>query len=225
MQWGTVAEWIVGLGTFALGFIAVFQDRLRAWAGSPKLTLYTKTEPPHCCPVRWTNPEGVIIADGISVRLLVKNTGRSFAKNVEVYVDEVSTRTPDGSWISIETFPPMNLLWTDIPRGLYFPGISPGMGKHCSLGHITNPQHRRMIPADENPTLGLSPGQTSFVFDLIAEPNQRSHVVGPGRYKIRLILAAENARPIRYDIELNVTGSWFDDLGTMLRQGVGVKVL
>ena len=69
------------------------------------------------------------------------------------------------------------------------------MGKHCDIGHIVDPA-RRSNPhiREENPRLRLTDQQTSLAFDVIAAPNHKGHIIAPGDYKLKIIIAAENAR-------------------------------
>jgi hypothetical protein len=118
----------------------------------------------------------------------------------------------------------MNLKWANF-GALYFPMIVPGMGKHCDLGHIVDPSLRNRLAHENAPNLALTAEQTSLAFDLIAVPNHRGHIIGPGRYKLDIFVAAENAPRIARTIELSLGGSWHADEARMLRDGVGVTVL
>jgi len=57
----------------------------------------------------------------------------------------------------------------------------------------------------------------AFAFETLVKPNHQGHIVGPGRYRIRLLLAAENARPEVKTIELDVRPEWNPaDIAAML---------
>ena len=103
----------------------------------------------------------------------------------------------DGTWERVGSFPPMNLKWANIGN-IYFPTIVPEMGKHCDLGHVVDPARRRHpLLRGDAPGMALTDQQTSLAFDLMAAPNHRGHVVGPGEYQLDIRVAAENARPIQ----------------------------
>jgi hypothetical protein len=37
-MWGTIADWLVALGTLTVAAVAVFQETIRGWFYRPKLT-------------------------------------------------------------------------------------------------------------------------------------------------------------------------------------------
>lgn len=227
MNWGTVADWVVAAATFTLAVVAIFQDRIRAWLSAPELEVSIRSEPPDCVSVPFTRQDtGEVVANTIHVRFWVKNVGKSLARQVEVYAQRLRRERADGSWEDVRSFPPMNLLWADLhPPTMYFPGIAPCMGKHCDLGYIIEPARRRFMPHDENPTLQLTAQQVSFTFLLVARPNHKGHIVGPGRYQIHIVVAAENARPRTKRLELFLPGPWYPEEDRMLRDGIGVGVV
>ena len=130
--WGTVADWLVVLGTILVAAVAVFQETIRGWFYRPRLHASIKTEPPDCHAVPWTDLDGQFIADSIYLRVWVENTGNATAKNAEVYAKELRQRRADGSWERVDAFPPMNLNWSHFgPRGqIYFPSIAPN--QYCT---------------------------------------------------------------------------------------------
>jgi hypothetical protein len=65
------------------------------------------------------------------------------------------------------------------------------MGKHCDLGHITDPSVRARA-GEENPNLKLLTSQTSLAFDVMVSPNNKGHIIGPGLYQLDILIAAEN---------------------------------
>jgi hypothetical protein len=116
----------------------------------------------------------------------------------------------------------MNLNWANI-GAIYFPSIAPQMGKYCDLGHIADPARRHLLNEDA-PLLGLTNQQTSLAFDVMARPNHKGHIVGPGEYQLEILVAAENASPIKRTISISLKGNWYEDETRMLRDGVGVSV-
>ena len=95
----------------------------------------------------------------------------------------------------------MNLKWADL-GGIYSPIIAPNMGKHCDSGHLTDPTRRDSLHEDA-PRLALTNLQTSPAFDLMAVPNKKGHIIGPGEYQLDILVAAENARPIKLSVRDN----------------------
>jgi hypothetical protein len=172
-----------------------------------------------------------IVADAIHLRVLVWNDGNATARNVEVSAEALTRQRADRTWETVVTFPPMNLVWAHLPPSrpglageMYFPSISPKVGKHCDVAHIIDPQ-RRADFGEYNPALSLAPQQVSLAFNLIVRPNNYGHIVEPGTYRLDVRVAAENARPEPRVIEINVPGPWYQDEARMLRGGVGIRVL
>jgi len=222
MPWGTVADWVVALGTLVVAAVAVFQETIRGWFYRPNLQVSINTQPPHCVAVPFTAPDGTFVADSIYLRVWVENEGNATAKNVEVYAKELRRQRAERTWERVSAFPPMNLRWANLGQ-IYFPRIAPDMGKHCDVGHITDPSRRNLLREDA-PRLGLTVQQTSLAFDLMVAPNHRGHIVGPGDYELDIVVAAENARPITRTLQISLRGAWHPDETTMLRDGVGVTI-
>lgn len=224
-SWGTYADLLVAAGTLVLAAVAVFQDTIRGWFYKPSLHISIKTVPPDCSAVPLTKPDGTFVSDCVYFRLWVKNIGNSTAKNVEVYANDLQRKRADGTWERVSTFPPMNFKWANIVGiGFYFPNIAPGMGKHCDIGHIVDPSKRHDLN-EYAPKLDLTYQQTSLTFDLISAPNHKGHIIGPGDYRLEVLVAAENARPITRTIAISLKGIWDADETKMLRDGVGISVM
>src|SRR5271163_4364570 len=130
------AEWFTAIGTIVLAggtlilaVVAIFQDTVRGWLYKPKLEVSIQPEPPDCIAVPMTIG-GTVITDSFYLRLWVKNTGNTAAKNVEIYASELLRSRPDNiTWDRVVEFPTMNLRWADI-HVMYFPTIVRDMGKH-----------------------------------------------------------------------------------------------
>jgi hypothetical protein len=221
--WQVVADWVVALGTLTVAAVAVFQEPIRGRFYRPKFQPSAKTEPPDCIMVPFNASDGTFLADAVYVRLWVENVGSATAKNAEVYARELRRKRADGNWEHVRAFPPMNLKWSNLPT-IYFPGIAPNMGKHCDIGHIADPARRHLLDEDA-PSLGLTDQITSLAFDLMAAPNNKGHIIGPGEYQLDVLVAAENAGPIKLTIAISLKGPWYANEDRMLRDGVGVSVV
>ncbi|MGH2359405.1 MAG: hypothetical protein ACRDGM_02535 [bacterium] len=221
---GMLASWLVALGTVVIAAVAVFQETIRGWFYRPKFAVTVRCAPPDCVSVALTRREtGQFLANSVYLRLLVRNDGNATARNVEVYAERLQRRRADGTLEPLNSFPPMNLKWANLGQ-IYFPSIAPKMGKHCDIGHITEPAQRPAVN-EENPALTLSNQQCSLTFDLMVAPNHRGHIIGPGEYFLEILVAAENAKPVPKTVRLNLPGPWYPDETRMLRDGVGVEVL
>src|SRR3972149_450001 len=131
---------------------------------------------------------------GYYLRFRVKNSGNLRAELVEVYAAELLKRQADGSFKRQDWFLPMNLRWSHTGQP-FLDAISPGMEKHCDLGHILKPNMRAFFPAEENPSLGVGRDATLLSLDLQVQPFTMSHLLPPGPYRLRLPIAAANAKP------------------------------
>lgn len=99
------------------------------------------------------------------------------------------------------------------------------MGKHCNVGHIVDPARRHLLPYEDSPRLDLADQVTSLAFDVTVAPNHKGHIIGPGEYQLDILVAAENARPIKRTVSISLRGTWYADETRMLHDGVGVTVL
>jgi hypothetical protein len=214
---------VLAVGTLVLAAVAIFQDTIRSWVYPPTLDVSIQTRPPDCSAVPITSLNGTFLADTIYLRMWVKNIGRGTARNVEVYAKELLRKRIDNTWERVGEFTPMNLQWSNI-HVMFFPNIVPETGKHCDLGHIADPVRRNAVH-EGNPRLNLTDQETSLAFDVIAPPNHKGHIVGPGDYQLKVLVAAENSRhPLNKTVSISLKGRWHADESTMLRDGVGVTV-
>jgi len=220
-SWGTPADWLVAIGTLIVAAVAVFQETIRAWFYHPAFRVSVKTEPPDCVWMPFTRPDGTFVSDSVYLRLLIENIGNATARDVEVYAAELRRRRADNTWERVAAFPPMNLKWANLGI-IYFPSISPEMGKHCDVAHIADPANRAAL--GEAPPAPYPAGRTAMAFDLMVAPNHRGHIVGPGEYELDVLVAAQNVRPLRKTVKLRLPGDWYADEQRMLRDGVGITV-
>jgi hypothetical protein len=224
---GTWAQWVGGVGTILAVVVALFGDRIRGRMFGPELDVFVSTESPDCVPVSRDVPlggpyDGTQRVDMIYMRMKIRNSGRSLARDVQVFAESVTQFNPDPpGWQPVQMFPPMNLAWSDLPDDadvklrMFFPGLGPTMSKHCDLGRIAFHKYRRLV-GDDRP--GLNAKLNSFAFEILARSNPPGgYIVGPGRYRIRLLLAADNARPVDRTIELVLRPEWKpDDVAAMI---------
>jgi hypothetical protein len=113
----------------------------------------------------------------------------------------------------------MNLLWSNF-RQPFLPVLSPRIPKLIDLAHTFHPNFTRHFMHE----LDGVPGPV-LAFDLLVEPNNKGHLVGPGTYRIKLELAAANAKPKQCQLEISFRGQWYDDEAQMLRDGFGMKII
>jgi hypothetical protein len=209
-------------------FIAIFQDKMRAWVMKPKLEVSIDLKPPDCLkiPMNIFNKSGQVVdsIDTYYLRLRVTNNGNQKAEKVEVFASKLLEEQKNGQWREVSSFLPMNLVWAS-DHSVFYEMISPKMHRHCDLAHIMDPQKRMLLP-DENKTWsGIPPYKTILSFDTHAKPSTLSYLHPMGRYRIVVVVGAANAKPIEKTLEIMLEGSWYNDEDKMFGQGIKVKLI
>jgi hypothetical protein len=126
------------------------------------------------------------------LRLWITNLGKARATEVQVFVAKLAKRDATRKFVSVLNFVPMNLRWSNArdwkEPEIFASGISQGMGKHCDLCSISDPEN----PQDK--LLGYE-GQCIANLQLEVLPTGNRHRLPPGDYLLELIVAAANWRP------------------------------
>jgi hypothetical protein len=217
---GPWSEWAGAVGTLAVAAIAIFLEPYRAWRRRAKLSAITDNAPPHCVVVAiGRTPEGKDI-NATYLRIWVENIGNLAATKVEVFASAL--RRTDPMPASITEFPPMNLLWANTEREIFAERLSPSMGRHCDVCRIINPQYR--VGVEDAKHLGLAKDRASLAFGLVVSPNHQRHIVAPGAYVLTVKIAAENCKPVDYDVEVTFDGVWSDSQDEMIGKHVSIVV-
>jgi hypothetical protein len=170
---GSWAQWVGGFVTFLAVLVALFGEWIRGRIFGPKLDVTVSIEPPDCVRVETSytyefhrdsvvsEEEGSV--DSVYVRMKGQNTGRSVARDVQVFAESVMMLVPGEGWQPVRIFPSMNLPWSDLPPDadpklrMFFPGLGPTMSKHCDLGRVTSPMDRYRINDDREDMYGRMP--------------------------------------------------------------------
>jgi len=227
-----VANWLVAIGTILLSIVAIFQDKLRAWVMRPKLRVTIQVAPPDChkSVIECYNEKiGIVdvIVEVYYFRLLVKNDGNQRAELVEVFAKKLTEKKEDGAFTKVSTFMPMNLTWTHTDDKIFYEAISPHMYRNCSLGHIIDPSKRRLSRSEQLPEekSGKPFNKAVFSFDLEIRPNTGGHLIKPGTYRLDIVVAAANVKPISKTLEIAFNGEWCPNEAEMFRRGISIKML
>ncbi len=223
------------LATVGLGVVALFGEQIRARFQCPRLSVSITAAPPDCLKaplgLQYVHPEsdpntGPTLIGNYALRLRVSNDGETPAENIEVIADELQVRNATGQYVRVPTFIPVNLVWASMPgRLMYLDRISPGTHKHCDLAHIVDPQARASLGMEDNPALAVPANQTMLSFDAIVRPYNLNYLVGPGQYRLTVLIVASNSAPITRTVEINLTGKWSTVESEMLSGGIGLSVL
>lgn len=226
------AQWVEAIGTLlavitALS-IALYQDKFRALIMRPKLEVSINLESPDCLKIPMTvsfpDERPAVVVDTYYFRLRVSNVGNQRAEAVEVFATSLMKRQADEGYKDVNTFLPMNLLWADY-RTLFVPAISPGMYRHCDVGHILEPQKRVQVPLEHKEWPNVPLSRTVLSLDTAVKPNTRSYLLPPGKYRMTLLVAAANSKPMQKTLEISLTGEWYEDEQRMFEDGIGIQVL
>lgn len=234
----TLTAWAtMGLAgaTLVIAVVAVFQDWIRGliWKANLEI-LPIKVVPPDChkIPVGHTlihwhenvRYEDRREADSYYFRIRIKNKGNVPAKLVEVFAESLTRRRQDGTFETVSSFLPMNLVWAHINQ-VYYPLIPAKTSRLCAFGHIVDPDKRSEFPEETNPRLEVQDGEAIFSLDLMTKPNSYSHLIRKGVYRLTLSVAAENSEHISRVVELNFPGTWEQDEDSMLANGIDIKLV
>jgi hypothetical protein len=157
-------------------------------------------------------------------RLWVSNEGNhDRAEKVQVFARKLEKLAADRkTYVSVEEFLPMNLVWSNT-RESFLEGISAhGMGKHCDLCHITNPVALVDLQEDRSDTPS---GKAVLALDLEFLPLTKIHLLPQGTYRLELMIAGVNTVPVLKALEISFTGDWYEDPQRMFRDGARIRIL
>jgi hypothetical protein len=116
----------------------------------------------------------------------------------------------------------MNLRWADSDpnKPLIFETINPAMGRYCdfaSVSDTTNPTEVRRE--------GMAEGEATFNLQTQVTPNTQGNRLKPGKYTIKLIVAASNAKPKSFTVPLDWSGRYMEDPVRMFGEAVKLTVI
>lgn len=226
-----IATWLEAIGVTAAVAVALFQERIRRWAYHPALKVTASTDAPDFVQIEIDKYQGRLVNTAMSyyMRMFVANDGNDTARNVEVDAQGLRRRNNDASWERVKEFPPMNFVWSNSPPPeqsyvdrIFLRLLPAKTAKPCDIGHMIDPKKRADFG---EASLSTKPGEASFTFELVRAPNNKGHIVGPGTYRLNIVVAAENSNPLERSVEITVPSSWSDDEDTMKKSGVAVRVL
>lgn len=115
----------------------------------------------------------------------------------------------------------MNLQWAHSPaqRPIIFETLNPHMGKHCQLGSVSPTSN-----GSERPLDGMKNGESTFNLATEVFPNNNCHRLKPGKYRIEILVAAQNARPKSLQVDLDWNGLFEESTERMFSSSLGVSV-
>ena len=205
--------------------VALFKEKLWQWWNKPELGVRLNCKPPDCHICRTTLNDNLNrvqhdVGNWFYLRLWVSNKGKSAAENVQVLASRLLRATAPNNYIPQNDFLPLNLVWAH-SNEIFRARIPGGMGRHCDLGHIADPKFKSMH-RETKP--GVPEEKTILCFALEAHPLTLVHLEPPGDYKLELIVAADNAEPIKKTVRIELTGDWFETEKEMFSRGVKLSL-
>lgn len=197
-----VVAWAgVGLA-LVLGIVGFFQEEIRGYWRRPKLRVEVREGGGgHLLPVG-DDPERT---STLWFRLWVKNEGIVRADRAHVYVAQL-LREVEGELKRVDSFLPMCLRWSHSgPSSHAYWDIPADMGRHCDLGCLIEPSKaRHPDPVAE----ARRDGKAVFILQTEVFPTNHCEMLIPGRYVLDVLIAADNAAPGTYRVELWFDGTW-----------------
>jgi len=232
------AQWFTGFATLFLAFVALFKDTVLLWIKKPEIDIKFELRPPDCfkCQIIHAIPKQIkdnvmgidkIVFYMFYYRFRIINNGKSPAKNIEVTIRDI--RKKKGNSFDRIDFPlDDNLDWfsssliSGKPSTMHYTFIFPNTFKHCELGHIIDPSKRHLVSFENKPKLS-DEDETIFSFNLMTRYHSLYHLIVPGTYRIKVLVAGENFKSLEKEYELEITGKWSEDEDKMLNEGLKLK--
>ncbi len=178
MPLGSIADWIVGLGTILIAFLAIWGDRVRDRLFGPRIALELRNDAPDCDIALSTDRHFKFL-----LRVRASNTGGLPAHRVEVSVDSVEQHVAGNAWRALP-FIPTCLHWCWHSE---------------AVEHLIPPHGERLFNAvscfSESESESVMRIETSY------DSLLRQTTLAPGRYRLGLSVSAENARVSRWCLE------------------------
>ena len=224
-----LAAWAQAIGVFAAVLVALFQDWIRArfW----RVDLSVRRTPDrasfHKTRAQFNTPNATGYVPVFYYRLEVHNAGNIAARNVEVFLRAAYRLASDDGRTTVDRFVPEWLAWTtlrnvDPPHQLYLPVLAPGTGRYFDLAHVLEPKGRQLLTDEVDPAVGE--GETILSLDVPIRYLRLGHLLPPGRYTLALEVAAANAKPRAFEVDVTNSG-WFEEEEELLAHGVMVNAV
>jgi len=206
-----------------LGISGIFRDWIKSHFYCPQLGIQFNVHPPDCHKTRITYRDGSggVVNDipCCYYRLKISNDGNSRAEKIEVMMMEKYTQNQEGQFIKDINFLPLNLKWSH-DGVMIRESIAPSLFRYCDFGSISHPEYK------EIPLRGFDITRKSRVLldlDLEIKPNTGSHLVFPGKHRVKIIVVADNSKIVSKIFEVNFNDFWDQDENVMLRDGLNVR--
>lgn len=213
MDFGNISQIFSAVGTVSAVLLALFRDFFLAKFIRPDLKLSIELANPDCHKTRINYP-GAESGDCYYFRFWVYNQGTVSASNVQVYAKELLCLNADGTEAGHHPrFLPMNFFWAyksnvTGKRSVFSSNISKSMGRHCDFCHIVNGYSC-------GNGAQCDPNDNVLLLDLEFDGEVGNCILIPGRYRLTLLVAADNYSPVAYAVDFSYNGMWSHDESVM----------
>lgn len=121
----------------------------------------------------------------------------------------------------VTDFIPMNLRWADSDpnKPLIFEAINPAMGRYCDFACVSPPSNPTEVRRE-----GMAEGEATFNLQTQVTPSTLGNRLKPGKYTIKLVVAASNSKPKAFTVALDWSGRYMEDPARMFGEAVKLTV-
>jgi len=230
------AQWFTGFATLFLAFVALFKDTVLMWIQKPKIDIEFELRPPDCFKSQVVILQQKLILQQKEIeriefylfyyRLRIINKGKSPAKYVEVAIRDIKKKKGNSfERMDFVLDDNLDLASSKLIAGrkslMYYKFISPSTFKHCELGHILDPSKRNLDSSENNKLFRQD--KTIFAFNVMTRYHSLYHIIEPGTYRFKILVAGENFDALEKIYELEITGNWSEKEDIMLDEGLKLK--
>lgn len=211
-------QWCAIMVALLLGIVGIFQDWIRRFFWKPGLKINFRLSPPDSHKTYMRDMRtGQIKYPTYYLRARIENSGNFQLEDVEVVATEITKKRKNGKFIKIGDFLPLNLIWT-VTHEITKLKIQPGLFKFLDFGHIEETKYKNISD------FGFE-YSSKVILELCTEiaPNTGSHLIFPGEYRIKLVIAANNLKPVTKIYSLIFADAWTDKQEEMLRKNILIE--
>lgn len=197
--------------TLVAVLVALFQEKIKEWFNQSVLDMKINLNPPDCHQIALSNPEtGQSICSSIYIRIRVEHIKGSAAENCEIMALKFWKITRNGQKEEVQSFLPMNLIWSHFQPRTINTRIAKKLFHHCDFGFFA--------PFNEG-------NRTILKLDTMVQPNlvasgEYPNVFQPGKYEFELLLSGDNAKPLKKKWLLEFDENWTEDEQEMLTRHI-----
>ena len=169
-------------------FLAIFQPRIKKYMQRPKLKLTFEERMPDL-------NKTIMIGnkDALSCKVLIENKGKSAAKDVQVYLNDIVLIDKNGKESQCTHILPMNLTWSfqGGNKTSVIHRFAPDMKKYCDFIFAYADSHCHLSTEDKFPV-----------------DDKQNDQIEEGEYLCHLIVLGSNCESKKYEIRFEYTGKW-----------------